>query len=37
LLCHYEKIFGIASVKDKIRERRFLDSLNYYFESGKKN
>jgi hypothetical protein len=37
LLCHYEKIFGIASVKDRIRERRFLDSLNNYFDSGKKN
>lgn len=30
LLCHYEKIYAIASVKDRIRERRFLDSLNDY-------
>jgi hypothetical protein len=33
LLCHYEKIFGIASVKDRIREQQFLDSLNDYFGS----
>jgi hypothetical protein len=31
LLCHYENFFGIASVKDRIREHRFLDSLNDYF------
>lgn len=31
LLCHYEKVFGIASVKDRIREQQFLDSLNDYF------
>jgi len=36
LLCHYEKIFGIASVKDKIRNQQFLDSLNDYF-GGRKN
>lgn len=33
LLCHYEKIFAIASVKDRIREQRFLDSLKDYFDS----
>ncbi len=37
LVCHYEKIFEIASVKDRIREQRFLDSLNDYFDRGKKN
>lgn len=31
LLCHYEKIYDIASTKERIRERRFLDSLNDYF------
>ena len=35
LLCHYEKIFSIASVKDKIREQRFYDSLNDYFGDRK--
>lgn len=37
LLCHYEKIFGIDSVKDTIRKRRFVDSLNDYLDGGKKN
>lgn len=31
LLCRYEKFFSIASVKDRIRKHRFLDSLNDYF------
>jgi len=30
LLCHFEKIFGIASVKDRIRHQRFVDSLGDY-------
>ena len=30
LLCRYEKVFGIPSVKDRIRKQRFLDSLNDY-------
>ena len=30
LLCHYEKIFGILSVKDRIRVGRYLDSLADY-------
>jgi len=34
LLCHFEKIFGIASVKDRIREQRFLDSLNDYLNGS---
>jgi hypothetical protein len=34
LLCHFEKIFGIASVKDRIRARRFIDSLNDYSDVG---
>lgn len=31
LLCHFEKILGVPSVKDRIRDQRFLDSLNDYF------
>ena len=31
LLCHFEKVFGIASVKDRVREQRCRDSLNDYF------
>ena len=34
LLCHYEKIFSIAAVKDRVRGQRFLDSLNDYFNGG---
>lgn len=34
-LCNYEKIFGIASIKDRIQERRSLDSLNDYFDNSK--
>jgi hypothetical protein len=34
LLCHFDKIFGIQSVKDRIRPRRFLDSLNDYHYSS---
>ena len=30
LLCHFEKIFGIASVKDRIRHQRFIDSRRDY-------
>ena len=32
LLCHFEKVFGIASAKDRIREQRYLDSLNDYWK-----
>ena len=32
LLCHFEKIFGFESLKDRIRHRRFLDSLNDYLD-----
>lgn len=28
LLCHFDKIFGLRSVKDRTRHQRFLDSLN---------
>jgi hypothetical protein len=31
LLCHFEKIFGVASVKDRIRDQRYRDSLNDSF------
>jgi len=31
LLCHFEKVFGIASVQDRVRDQRHLDSLNDYF------
>jgi hypothetical protein len=31
LLCHYEKIFGIPTVSDRVREKRFLDSLEDYW------
>ncbi len=31
LLCHFEKIFGIGSVKDRIRDERYRDSLSDYF------
>lgn len=30
LLCHFEKVCGIASLKDRVRELRCLDSLNDY-------
>ena len=31
LLCHYEKIFGVPSVSDRVREQRSLDSLEDYW------
>ncbi len=31
LLCHFDKIFDIVSAKDRIRDARYLDSLNDYF------
>jgi hypothetical protein len=31
LLCHYEKIFGIPSVSDRVREQRFFDSVADYW------
>lgn len=34
LLCHFEKIFSIPSAKDRVRDRRFLDLLNDYFNGG---
>jgi hypothetical protein len=34
LLCHFDKIFGIQSVKDRIRHRRLLDSFNAYHDSS---
>lgn len=30
LLCHFEKIFGIPSVSDRIRGQRFVDSFRDY-------
>ena len=30
LLCHFDKIFGLPSLKDPIRQRRFLDSVEDY-------
>ncbi len=32
LVCHYEKVLGIASVKDRVREYRFKESLRDYAE-----
>jgi hypothetical protein len=32
LLCHYEKIFGIASYQDRVRLLRANDSMANYFE-----
>jgi hypothetical protein len=32
LLCHYEKIFAIASHRDQIGELRALDSIRDYIE-----
>ena len=34
LVCHYEKVLGIPSAKDHIREYRFADSVNDYFDSS---
>jgi len=34
LLCHFDKIFGVASVKDRIRDQRYRDSLDDYFGSN---
>ena len=34
LLCHFDKIFGIASVKDRIRDERDRDSLGDYCGSN---
>lgn len=31
-LCHYDKIFKIATEKDRIREQKFKDSLRDYIE-----
>lgn len=31
LLCHFEKVFGIPSVSERLRKQRFLDSLRDYF------
>lgn len=36
LLCHYEKIIGIASYQDRIRLLRAKDSVEDYFEESKK-
>jgi hypothetical protein len=33
LLCHFEKIFGISSVKTRIGEQRYLDSINDYLNN----
>jgi len=35
LLCHFEKIFGILSVHDRVRKMRFVDSLNDYCRENK--
>jgi hypothetical protein len=32
LLCHFEKIFGIASAKDRMRHQRFIDSWRDYLD-----
>jgi len=34
LLCHFEKMFGLPSVRDRTRNHRFVDSLNDYFSGG---
>ena len=34
LLCHFDKIFGLQSVKDQIRQQRFLDSFEDYSDSS---
>ena len=31
LLCHFEKIFGIPSVSERVREQRFLDSVGDHY------
>ena len=36
LLCHYGKVFKIATEKDRIREQQLRDSLKDYFESKAK-
>ena len=33
LLCHYDKLMKVASVKVHIREQRYEDSLKDYFDS----
>jgi hypothetical protein len=33
LVCHFEKVFGIPSRKDRIRRLRFKDSLADYYDS----
>jgi hypothetical protein len=33
LLCHYDKLLKIPSIKDRIREQRFVDSVKDYLES----
>lgn len=32
MLCHYEKIFGIASYQDRVRLLRTKDSMADYFK-----
>lgn len=32
LLCHFDKILGIASINDRIRQRRFIDSMCDYLD-----
>jgi hypothetical protein len=36
LLCHYDKLMGIKSAKDWIRELQFEDSLEDYLDSLRK-
>ena len=33
LLCHYEKIYKIATEKDRIQEQKFRDSMKEYIET----
>jgi hypothetical protein len=34
LLCHYEKILGIASIQDRVRHQRFIDSMRDYLDGN---
>lgn len=32
LVCHYEKVLKIASIKERIRRQRYIDSLQDYLD-----
>lgn len=37
LICHFEKVLGIPSIKDRLRANRYLDSLTDYRDSDDSN